>query len=353
MPRAILHQAELTALHTVVGPVLRRIDDDKEAFGGNEAQLERIKKTIGLNERRVVVPGTTALDLCREAALKLPTLEGVDALIFVTQTPDHFQPCNAALLHGQLGLPETTAAFDVALGCSGWVYGLYLASLMVESGGCERVLLCAGDTISRCVNPRDRATASLFGDGGSAALVERRSAPEPSWFVLHTKGSGAEHICVPAGGFRQPFSEETRVEIEDADGNVRSPENLYMNGAEVFNFAMLDEPKAVKEILDFAELDAAAVDCFAFHQANRYILTNVARRVKISLEKVPMESVARFGNLSSASIPGVLCDERADRLLGGPAQLLVSGFGVGLSWASAILQCGPLKHCGLSIFGEG
>jgi 3-oxoacyl-[acyl-carrier-protein] synthase-3 len=352
MPQAILSQAMIAAMHTVVGPVERRIDDDLSAFGGNTAKLERLKKTIGLDRRRVVEGGTTAVDLCLAATLKLKLEAEPDALIFVTQTPDHFQPCNAAVLHGKLGWGEGIAAFDVNLGCSGWVYGLYLASLMIESGGCERVLLAAGDTMSRTVHPRDRATASLFGDAGSATLIERRKEPSEAWFALHTRGAAAGHLCIPAGAFRQPITEATGHEVTDDDGNTRTPENLYMNGVEIFNFAMMDEPKAVEEIMEISGQGVDDIETFAFHQANKYILGNIARRLKIPAEKVPIASVGRFGNLSSASIPGVLCDERGDALLSGSQQLLVSGFGVGLSWASAILQCGLLRHCALSIYEE-
>jgi len=342
----------MTALHTVVGPVERRIDDDLAAFGGDAAQLERIKKTIGLDRRCVVEPGTTAVDLCAEAVARLALEEEPDALIFVTQTPDHFQPCNAAVLHGRLGWGESVAAFDVNLGCSGWVYGLYLASLMLESGGCRSVLLAAGDTLSRTVHPQDRATASLFGDAGSACWLQRRDTASPMWFAMQTRGAGAEYICIPAGAFRMPPSASTGVEATDADGNVRTPEHLYMNGAEVFNFALQEVPKALREMLTYAELSAEAIDIFALHQANRYILSNIARRVKAPLEKVPMASVGRFGNLSSASIPGVFCDERAAMLLENEQLVLASGFGVGLSWASAIFRCGPLRHCAWSHFGQ-
>lgn len=348
MAKATLKLAEITAIHTVLGPIERSIDEDREAFGGNDAQLERIKKTIGLDKRRVVDAETTALDLGEEAVRCLPMEGEPDALIMVTQTPDHFQPCNAALLHGRLGYGPGCAALDVSLGCSGWVYGLYLASLMVETGGCERVLLVAGDTMSRCVHPQDRATAALFGDGASATLVERRSVASPAHFVLHSRGAGAEHIRVPAGGFRLRPSEATRVPETDKDGNIRSPEHLCMNGAEVFNFTMLEVPGAVTELLEEAGLSADAVDVFAFHQANRYILSNIARRLKIPMDKVPAGSVARFGNLSSASIPGVLCDEWRTALLDAPQRMLACGFGVGLSWATALLEIGPLKHCGLS-----
>lgn len=327
-----------------------RLGDAPELFGGNAAQIARLKRTIGLDRRRVVGPGTTAADLCEAAARRL--LEGaavppgeVDAVVCVTQMPDYPQPCNAAVLHGRLGLPKKAAAFDVNLGCSGYVYGLWLAHLMAASGGCGRVLLLAGDATSRLTHPRDRTVAPLFGDGGSATLVEADAAAGRAFFALGTDGSGYDQLIVPAGGARRPTSPETAAETTDAEGNPRTEENLRMDGAGIFNFSITEEPRAVRGLLDYAGISADAVDAFVFHQANRYILTNIAKRLKLPVEKVPMRTVERFGNQSSASIPCALCGELAEALRAGERRLLLSGFGVGLSWASAILSAGPLPVC--------
>ncbi len=333
-------------------PTLKKcIDDEVDLFGGNEKQIARLKKTIGLNRRRVVKPGTTAVDLCHEAATRLLAasgveLEDVSAMIFVTQTPDYLQPCNAAVLHGRLDLPTSCAALDVNLGCSGYVYGLWLAHMMVQSGGCDRVLLLAGDTMSRLVHPKDRSVAPVFGDGGSATLIERSDDGQQAWFGLGTDGSGYDKLIVPAGGQRSPKTESTGLDVEDEDGNVRSSEHLFMDGAEVFNFSITVEPKAVRDLVDYAGLDLDAVDYFVFHQANRYILSNIAKRLKIDLAKVPMQTVERYGNQSSASIPSAMCGELQDVLRGADTQrMLLSGFGVGLSWASVILDITKLPVC--------
>lgn len=350
MPRCLTQYSRISAIHTTVGPELRRIDDEAEQLGLNAARMARLKQTIGLNERRVAPKGITAADLCFEAASQLPDLSNVDGLIFVTQSPDHFQPCNAALLHGRLGLSRDCAAFDVNLGCSGWVYGLYLASLMVEHGGCRKVLLLAGDTLSQCVHPRDRAVASLFGDAGSATLVERTESPCNTWFALHTDGKDASVIQVPAGAFRLPKSSETAMETTDDDGNTRTLENLQMNGAEVFNFSIREEPPAITEILQYARRNIDSIDAIIFHQANKYIISNIARRVKLPLEKAPCGTVEKYGNQSSASIPATLCDALGESLVQGGRELIFSGFGVGLSWASALTRLEKLSHCQLTVF---
>lgn len=359
MPQGSFQQVRIAGMVTAVPTTVRSIDDEVALYGGNAAQIERIKKTIGLGTRRVVEPGTTALDLCEHAARTLLGDCGVaatelGALIFVTQTPDHFQPANACVLHGRLGAAPTCAAFDVGLGCSGWVYGLWLASLMVESGQCQRVLLLAGDTISRQVNPRDRSVAPLFGDAGSATLVERAAAGEgsPSFFSLHTDGAGHRAIIVPAGGFREPHGPESAVETTDAEGNVRAPCNLSMSGADVFNFSLKVEPEALRELSALAGRPLEDLDYVFFHQANRYIIGNITRRLKLPPEKAPSGVVERYGNQSSASIPGAICDTLGPVPPERPLTVAVSGFGVGLSWASAWLSLGPLRTCRLVEYAE-
>jgi 3-oxoacyl-[acyl-carrier-protein] synthase-3 len=307
-----------------------------------------------LSERRVAAKGTTAADLCGDAADKLLSAfmgiaGNINALICVTQTPDHFQPCNAAVLHGNLGLPSNCIAFDINLGCSGWVVGLYIASLMLESGGCENVLLVAGDTLSHCVNPRDRAVAPLFGDAGSATLLAKGGCE--SWYSLHTDGSRHNCIKMPAGAFRQRSSSETRIEHVRADGSVRSAEDLHMDGAEVFNFSIKEEPLAVKEILEYAGRTAEEVDYVVFHQANKYIIGNIARRLGIPMTKVPSATVEKYGNQSSASIPCTICDALGSMASNDGLTLLLSGFGVGLSWASAIFSAMPAFYTSVTTYG--
>jgi 3-oxoacyl-[acyl-carrier-protein] synthase-3 len=354
MPRSSFTSAAITGVVTCVPTQEKCIDDDIDLLGGNAAQIARIKSTIGLDRRRVAPAGVTALDLCERAARELLATCGSaapDGLIFVTQTPDHFQPGNGAILHGRLGLPETCAAFDVALGCSGYVYGLWLAHQMVAAGGCSRVLLLAGDTMSRCVNARDRAVAPLFGDAGSATIIERAEGRK-AFFALNTDGRGARTIIVPAGAFRERPNAGSKQEEADAAGNVRSREDLFMDGGEVFNFSIRVEPRAVQEICDFAGVAMSDVDHFVFHQANRYIITNIVRRLKVPMEKAPADTVSRFGNQSSASIPCTICDALAGPLMVETRRLVLSGFGVGLSWGTALLEIGPLSTCRLVNFAS-
>lgn len=352
MPHTQTTAARITAIQATVGPIVRSVDEDFARLGGDPASLERIRKTIGLARRRVVAEGTTALDLGEAAARKLD-LTGVDGLIFITQTPDHFQPGNAALLHGRLGLDEQCAVFDVNQGCSGWVYGVYLAHLMVAQGGCHKVLVVAGDTLSRCVHPMDRASVILFGDAASATLVEASDDPCPAWFLLRHRGAQADAIVVPAGAFRERPSPENEAATTDEDGNTRTPRDLAMKGGDVFNFTLRDVPPLIVDALGLAGIAAEEVDAFVLHQANRYLVQNVARRAKLPKERVPVGTVEAYGNVSSSSIPVALAHEVAPE---SPAVLnqrvLTAGFGVGLSWAAAVLELRAIGHCQIGIYGE-
>ena len=323
----------------------KSIDSEADKYAGGVASVERIKATIGIDRRRVTSPDVTTADLCCFAAERILkehsiSRESIDAVICVTQTPDYLLPCNAAVLHGRMGLPKSCACFDVSMGCSGYVYGLWLAGMMVESGGLKRVLLLVGDTVSKFVNSKDLTAAALFGDAGSATLVEYKEEPSPSFFALNTDGSGYEALIIPAGGYRNPRNDENARAVEDSEGNWRSACDLHMKGGDVFNFTIREEPKAVAEILEYAGLEKDEIDHFFLHQANRYILSNIAKRLKVPAEKMPCDLVSRYGNQSSASIPCVMAD-----VLGGEAgdsrHVLLSGFGVGLSWASAVLSLAP------------
>lgn len=356
MPRIQFQHVAVTGVATCVGPQIRRLEDETQLYGEHPEQIEKVRRVTGVTTRVVAPAGVTSLDLCEQAARRLLTeggsdAAGLDAVVCVTQTPDFCQPSNANLLHGRLGLAKTAAAFDVNQGCSGWVYGLYLAACMVESGGCERVLLLAGDTVTQCVNPRDRAVVPLFGDAGTATLVERRTDAAPSWFALHSDGRGWESIIVRAGASRCPRSPATAVERPAEDGSVRSDNDLLMNGVEVFNFTLREEPAAVRELLAFAGVGVEGVDAFVFHQANKLILDTLALRLKLPREKVPVSTLARFGNQSSASVPAALCEALGDRLRQGSLRTVCSAFGVGLSWASCLLTLGPLKVCAWESYG--
>ncbi len=340
-----LSNIRVAGLAVTTGSIVRDFIADGLAAGVDRAALERAAQTIGLRERRVAAAGVTALDLCADAAERLLAEMGldassIDAVIFVTQTPDHAQPNNASLLHGRLGLSKSAPAYDLSLGCSGWVYGLHQAALLCAHGGAARVLLCAGDTLSRLTNPGDRSTDPLFGDAGSATLVEKTGRAAPWHFVLGADGTGAPAIIVKQGGARQPggpLNEKT-----DAEGNRRHDANLAMSGADVFSFTLREVPPALQSVLRHAGLPPESLDALVLHQANRFILSTLAKKIGVAAERTPMGVVEKYGNQSSASIPCALIDGLGERLTAGPLKVAGCGFGVGLSWGAFAGELGPL-----------
>jgi len=329
--------------------------DELSLFGGNAAQAERLRKTIGLDQRRVVPEGMTASDLAEAAVRRLLEAtetypESVDGLFMVTQTPDYLQPGNAVLLQDRLGLPTTCAAMDLNLGCSGYVYGLWAAHSFLAAGGLRRVILLVGDTISRIVSAEDRALRPLFGDAACATLLEADAEAPAAWFDLRSDGSGFQSLWQPGGAFREPASPETLEPRELGEGIRRSRCQLHMDGAEIFNFSLKVEPAAISAMLETTGWNPDSVDGYVFHQANRYIIDNIRRRLKLPAEKVPAGTVERFGNQSSASIPATLTDHYGEQLCQRSHRMILSGFGVGLSWATCAvelpaLRCNALVEC--------
>ncbi len=312
-----------------------------------KAEMEKIAQSTGVRERHVAPDTICTSDLCHAAAVKLLTAMGwdagdVDALVFVSQTPDYYLPATACCLHGRLGLAKSCVALDVSLGCSGYVYGLWLLHHLMASSGMNRTLLLAGDTITKLTSPLDRSVATLFGDAGTATALERTVASDSkAFFSLGSDGAGSPHLAVPAGGFRQRRSDATCIRTARESGNVRSDEDLFMNGAEVFSFTLREVPRMVKAVMSAAEWSETDVDAFIFHQANKFMLEYLAKKLKIPLTKVPL-SLAEFGNTSSASIPLTIVHCLRPEIGIRQVRLVIGGFGVGFSWAAAALDAGPI-----------
>ncbi|MBM9403563.1 ketoacyl-ACP synthase III [Gluconacetobacter azotocaptans] len=312
----------------------RRVENDEFIGRFSAKSVADVTALTGVMTRYVAAPEQTAGDLCFASAERLlEQLEwhrdSVDALIFVSQTPDQRMPATSCILHGRLGLARRCQAFDVGLGCSGYVYGTWLAAALIAAG-CRRVLLLAGDTSSRLVNPDDRGTALLFGDASSATALEYAADAPPAHFNLGTDGSGAEYLTVPGGGFRP-------VPDDVVSGNA-----LRMDGSAVFGFTISTVPALIREILTQAGRTADDIDIFALHQANQFILQHITKKLKIPVGRLPV-NIDRYGNTSSASVPLLLCTDLADRLTETPAELLMAGFGVGLSWGAALFSGVHLK----------
>jgi len=356
MAKSVFTKAKISGIVTCVPENHRFLEDEVDIlYSGDIKQVKRIQKSIGLNKRHIVEDeNTTTSDLCEVAANKLLNEMKIDkssigTIIFVSQTPDYFQPATATYLQGKLGLSQNCAAFDVNQGCTGYVYGLWLAHMMIETNSCKKVLVLAGDTPSRVVNPTDSNVAALFGDAGTATLVEKSDIEQTTYFTLHTNGTKFDTIIQPKGAFRKPTKDIITDERIFETSEKRSLDDLYMDGAGVFNFSIETEPKAIAEILEMSNSTQEDIDYIVFHQANKYIISNIARRLKFPLEKAPSETTGKYGNQSSASIPCTICDAINGDVNTKKVKLVLSGFGVGLSWATCQLELDKI-YCPEVIF---
>lgn len=329
MATGIINNVEIKGIACAVPDNVRRNEEYNEAFG--EESVKKFINMTGIKTRYVALDEQCASDLCYAATEKL--LEklkwersSIDALIMITQTPDYAVPATACVLHHRLGLSEDCIAFDVNLGCSAYVYGIWLASTMISTQNIKRVLLLCGDTSNFGINQNDSATAMIFGDGGTATALERTEGKSLKYF-LNTKGSGFKCIMVPAGHARS----RSKTYLEG------SAYELAMNGSDVFSFTITDIPRTIKSFFSKYNIDKADVDMYVFHQANLYILKHLAKKLGISMEKVPV-SIDRYGNTSGESIPLTLVDALGSEESSEPVKLFLCGFGVGLSWGGIYLE---------------
>lgn len=304
---------------------------------------EKITEKTGINCRHIVAEGECASDLAVKAAQKLLATPGcapesVDFLLLCTQSPDYFLPTTACLLQHRLKLRDTCGALDFNLGCSGFVYGLGLAKGLIETGQAKKLLLITAETYSRHIHPRDKSVRTIFGDAAAATLISAVETESENIgpFVYGTDGTGAENLIVSTGGMRKAVVPEA-AETEDESGNRRTVNNLFMNGPEIFNFTLRRVPLVVSMLLESAQLNKEQVDLWVFHQANRYMLDFLRKKMGIPEERFVM-SMANCGNTVSSTIPIALRDLQSQGRLHSGMQLCLVGFGVGYSWSATIVR---------------
>ena len=314
-----------------------------------EDEVKKVVDKVGVTERRFADENTCSSDLCFAAAEKLIADNNIDKseidlLVFLSQTPDYRMPATSILLQDRLGLPMSTMAFDISLGCSGFISALSIVYSMMQNHGFRKALLLDGETRSKVYSRKDRREAFIFGDAAVAALVERDEKFGESYFSLNSDGSRGPLIMIPGGGYRNMSSEETlREKVVDEYGNIRSDEHGHMNGADVFNFVIVEVPKDIKRLLAATGEDIQTIDYYVFHQANAFINNYIAKKMKLDKTKIPW-TIQKYGNTSSVSVPLTICSELKDQMQG-EKKILMSAFGVGMAWATAIV---PFMDCRIS-----
>jgi 3-oxoacyl-[acyl-carrier-protein] synthase III len=305
------------------------------------SELKMLIKTTGVESRRVAPKGLTTSDLCFKATERLMNdlkweSSSIDLLIFVSQSRDYYLPSTSAILQNRLGFSQSCMSFDVGLGCSGFVYGLSIASSMLKATGMKRALILAGDVSSATCAYEDKSTYPLFGDAGTACAIENTGSDIESHFEHFTDGSGFRSIIIPDGGIRNLISEKSFIKNKHAEGIERSDLNVALDGIEVFNFSISKIPASVNSMNERLHRNAGNYDHFIMHQANLLMNETIRKKTGFDQTQVPY-SLDQFGNTSSASIGLTMVSRIAERLRNKKLELLLSGFGVGLSWANAAI----------------
>lgn len=335
--KCIINNINIQAIATYLPTNILEMNSLIDLYGENNVKM--VINATGVERVHVADKEQTASDMCFEAASFLLekekiNKEEIDALLFVSQTADYRAPATSIILQDRLGLSTEIVCFDIPYGCSGYIYGIFQAATLIGSGTCKNVLVLAGDTTTKMINPKDRAQRMVFGDCGSATIVSKGMGQ--IGFHICSDGSQHEKVIIPAGGFRIPSSEKTRKEYIDSDGNYRTQENLYMDGSSVFNFIIKFGQQSINTLLQYMKWNKNDVNFFALHQATRFTLSYLRKRLKIDSEKAPI-NIANYGNTGPTTIPLILtdlCHSESGVETTKWDKVIMSAYGIGLSWGS-------------------
>lgn len=342
----------LRAVSTVVPAGKISIDDELQYYGGNPERAGKLTEVSGFHTRRVAPPGVTASDLCIQAAENLFLEAGTDknsigALMFVSHTPDYQLPATAAIQQHLLGLPQDCATMDMNVGCAGFLNGMWVGAGLIASGACKKVLLLVGDTPNRFQNQANRVVAPVFGDAGTAALLELDENAGEMSFLMGSNGGKFDVLGIPGGGSRIPHLEEETPEspinriVTDTQGNpwtLGGYGKLWMDGMAVYSFTMSVVPAHIKRHLAELGMAPADLDWLLLHQANKIVVQGIAKKVGVSPDKAPYNSLGEYGNLGASSIPALICDTFAKGKGQKNDKTMLCAFGAGLAWASCQLS---------------
>lgn len=323
----------------IVSTVPKEIGDNLNDENIPKEKGQKILDSTGIRYRRLSRESVTTSDLCEFSAVNLLENKKIDrsnieVVVFLSQTPDYVLPATSTILQHKLGLPNSALAFDINLGCSGFVYGLSVVTSLLEKipNPNASALLLVGDTSSKLTNKRDLSTYPLFGDCGTATLLTKEKGAKIT-FDLFSDGKGWDAIRVDHGAFRKQISKDSEELISNDGVNFRRERDLYLNGMDVFSFGITKVPKAVKDYYEKTNLSKEDFDFFIFHQANMFMNEKIRKKLKLEEEKVPY-TLYDYANTSSATIPLTLTTKLKDKIKNN-TKILACGFGVGLSWGIA------------------
>lgn len=346
---------KISGLLAIVPANERSFVDEMTNFNFPLKRSLKLKEVMGYDKHRIVDGPVCSSDLaCFGAEYLFQSgklgRDDFDALVLVTQSPDHFIPATSSVVQGRLGLKQDMFCMDINQGCAGFLVGLMQSFLLLDQPSIRKVLLINADVLSRKVSSRDRNSYPLIGDAASIAVVERSEKADPIHANIKMDGARRNALTIPAGGFREPSTPETAVLHDDGENNLRSRDNLCMDGSAVFNFVQTEVPPMIADLLKSANATPGEVDQFLFHQPNRFMLEKLADNMNVPREKMPNNVVEFYGNASGVSVPMVIAHNLSETLRAGSIRACLAGFGVGLTWASMLMRLGPLDFCELIDF---
>lgn len=323
---------KIAAIAGAVPKNIQKVEDYKDLFGQEE--VDKFMKSTGIIQSRRTSTHQTCSDLGYTTAAEILRRKNldpgdIDCIIFASHSPDYRRPATAFILHHRLGLKNHAIAYDISLGCSSLIYGVQTIAAMMNSSDMKRAILVVGDTAGKSVHPEDRSSVMLFGEAGAAILLEKTEEDSKIQALLRSDGSGYRYMIVPGGGYR--YLNPPDEVFDCKDGNPRSLYNSFIQGTAVFTFTIFDVPKVIKDFFAQTGTTAEDYDSFAFHQANLFILKQIAKKTKIPMEKMPI-SLDKYGNTSGASPLISLIDAYGEDTSGAELDTLFCGFGIGVSW---------------------
>lgn len=344
----IFKNRRVSGILTILPKKSVKFEEEMANYSFSPAKCMKLKMAMGYNEHRIAEPGQCSSDFCKYGLQflfdnNLIVKDDIDALLFVSQSPDYFMPPSSNLIQGHFGLKQDCLCMDINQGCAGFELGLIQAFMMLEQTAIKKVVLMNADVLSSKVSDRDRNSKPLIGDAASITIVERCEEENPIYANIKMDGTGAMVLNIPAGGFRMPCTPETAVMEQDAAGNFRSKDNLVMQGDEVFNFVQREVPPMIEHLFEQSGVDRNDVDLYMFHQPNKFMLHKLADKLGIPHEKMPANIVENFGNASGVTVPTCISYNLGDQLVRGSKRLCLAGFGVGLTWSSVMMQMGNLN----------
>ena len=330
----------ISAVSYFLPPAVETVEQLAQEFP--EWSIEKIATKTGINRRHIAGSDVCSSDLALGSARILfdehhidPA--DVDFVLLCTQSPDYLLPTTACLLQDRLGIPQTAGALDFNLGCSGFIYGLGLAGGLIQSNQADKVLLITAETYSKFISSKDKSVRSIFGDAAASTLITRADNSSLGPFIYGTDGAGAKHLMLKVGGMRYPRVADVSPPVIDQYGNLHDEACLIMNGQEVFNFTLKVVPAAVEALLDKAGFQQEQVDYFIFHQANRFMLETLRKKLRIPEDRFCI-CLEHCGNTVSSTIPIALAHALKEGRVHSGSRVMLVGFGVGLSWGAVLVE---------------